>query len=130
MSIKLHPALLSLWLFSCCTCNAEGDSVGEAQQQAQATEFGIFFGGAASQFDLCVEKGFLPRPERSAESQANSFIAASEKAMSSEAMTPFVRKGWDRAKQKLHEPEFAVTKEKCEFIAAQWQKNVTMMNLR
>ncbi|HEY6619835.1 MAG TPA: hypothetical protein VIY68_09840, partial [Steroidobacteraceae bacterium] len=29
------------------------------QAQAQARQFGIFFGGTASQYDLCVKKGFL-----------------------------------------------------------------------
>ena len=40
---------------------------------AQARQFGIFFGGTASQYDLCVKKGFLPKGNQSAEEIAKSF---------------------------------------------------------
>ena len=130
MATTARQFLISLLIFSSFAGHAEGDSAKEDQQQIQAMIFGMYLGGAASQFDMCVEKGYLPSPERSAESQANSFIAASEQAMHSQAMTPFVRKGWDKVKQKIHEPDFELTKEKCDFIGTQWQKNVTMLKLK
>ncbi len=43
-------------------------------EQAQARQFGIFFGGTASQYDLCVKKGFLPKGDQSAEEIAKSFL--------------------------------------------------------
>jgi len=42
--------------------------------QAQARQFGIFFGGTASAYDLCVKKGFLPKGNQSAEEIAKSFL--------------------------------------------------------
>src|SRR5580698_3629387 len=44
------------------------------QAQAQARQFGIFFGGTASQYDLCAKKGFLPKGNQSAEEIAKSFL--------------------------------------------------------
>jgi hypothetical protein len=43
-------------------------------EQAQARQFGIYFGGMASQYDLCVKKGFLPKGDQSAEQTAKAIL--------------------------------------------------------
>ena len=48
------------------------DKLAQLQRGAQA--FGVFFGGMATQFDLCVKKGFLPKPKQSAEATAQSVL--------------------------------------------------------
>jgi hypothetical protein len=50
---------------------ARGES---STEQAQARQFGIYFGGMASQYDLCVRKGFLAKGDRSAEEVAKSIL--------------------------------------------------------
>ena len=49
-------------------------------EQAQARQLGIFFGGTASQYELCVKKGFLTRGSQSAEEIAASPQRADEDA--------------------------------------------------
>src|SRR5579863_7217986 len=46
--------------------------------QMEALQFGEYFGGAASMYDICVNKGLLPKGTTSAEQQAEAYIAAPE----------------------------------------------------
>src|SRR5580658_3396749 len=49
-------------------------SAASTSEQAQARQFGIYFGGMASQYDLCVKKGFLVKGNQSAEEAAKSIL--------------------------------------------------------
>ncbi|WP_342620826.1 hypothetical protein [Rhodoferax sp. GW822-FHT02A01] len=116
----------------CCTILAQENPSADQNQQylAQAASIGVYFGGTASQFDMCVDKGFLPPPKATAESQVNEYLAKPDRGKQELAMEPYFRKGWDMARQQLHEPGFAMTKERCDFIKSQWEKYVTMFSLR
>ena len=100
------------------------------RQQVQAMEIGLFFGGSASQYDECVNRGFIPPGPQKAEDQANVFIKASEQFTRDKEGFEFVQKGWDIAKQKLHEQSSEYWKNNCDAIAKQWNKYVEMLKLR
>jgi hypothetical protein len=89
---------------------------------AQAEEFGIFFGSAASQYDLCVSRGFIPKGPRSAQEDANSFLAEMERRTEDHAGVANARKGWELAKQEIDEHRADFTEKRCEDVQAQWIK--------
>lgn len=96
-------------------------------EQAQAMEFGIFFGGMASQYDLCVNKGLLPKGNQSAEAIAASIIAKMHELNKGTDQSSYVQQGWDVIKQEItkHAPDY--TREKCSWVGAEWQKMVNRM---
>jgi hypothetical protein len=67
--------------------------------QAQARQFGIYFGGTASQYDLCVKKGFLPKGNQSAEDIAKSFLEKTWTTNQGTDQSVYVQDGWDRMKK-------------------------------
>ena len=89
--------------------------------QAQARQFGIFFGGTASQYDLCVKKGFLPKGNQSAEEIAQAFL---EKTWTSHGadQAVFVQDGWNTMKKEISENESFYTQERCAPVGKQWTK--------
>ena len=90
-------------------------------EQAQARQFGIFFGGTATQYDLCVKKGFLPKGDRSAEEIAKSFM---EKTWTNQGadQSAYVMDGWNMMKKEISENESFYTQEKCVSVGKQWTK--------
>jgi hypothetical protein len=96
-------------------------------EQAQARQFGIYFGGMASQYDLCVKRGFLAKGDQSAEAAAKS-ILAKMRQMSKEAdQSAYVQEGWDAIKQEIAKHESEYTQEKCSSVAKEWEKMVATM---
>jgi hypothetical protein len=95
-------------------------------EQAQARQFGIYFGGTATQFDLCVKKGFLPKGDQNAEEIAKSFM---EKTWTSQGadQSAYVLDGWNMMKKEISENESFYTREKCAAVGKQWTKLLAAM---
>jgi hypothetical protein len=91
-------------------------------EQAQARQFGIFFGGTATQYDLCVKKGFLPKGDRSAEEIAKSFMEKSWATNQGADQSAYVLDGWNMMKKEISENESFYTQEKCAGVGKQWTK--------
>jgi hypothetical protein len=92
------------------------------QAQAQARQFGIFFGGTASQYDLCAKKGFLPKGNQSAEEIAKSFLEKTWAVNSAADESVYVQDGWDKMKREISENESFYTQQRCAAVGKQWTK--------
>jgi hypothetical protein len=92
------------------------------QAQAQARQFGIFFGGTASQYDLCVKKGFLAKGNQSAEQIAKSFLEKTWATNQSTDEAVYVQDGWDKMKKEISENESFYTQQRCAAVGKQWTK--------
>ena len=90
--------------------------------QAQARQFGIFFGGTASQYDLCVRKGFLPKGNQSAEEIAKSFMEKTWTMNQGTDQAAYVQDGWNMIKKEISENESFYTQERCASVGKQWTK--------
>ena len=92
------------------------------QAQAQARQFGIYFGGTASQYDLCVKKGFLPKGNQSAEEIAKSFLEKTWATNQGTDQSVYVQDGWNKMKKEISENESFYTQERCAAVGKQWTK--------
>jgi hypothetical protein len=92
------------------------------QAQAQARQFGIFFGGTASQYDLCVKKGFLPKGNQSAEEIAKSFLEKTWASNPGTDQSVYVQDGWNKMKKEISENESFYTQQRCAAVGKQWSK--------
>jgi hypothetical protein len=95
--------------------------------QAQARQFGIFFGGTASQYDLCVKKGFLPKGDQSAEEIAKAFIEKTWAAKQGTDQSVYVQDGWNTIKKEISENQSFYTQEQCASVGKQWTKLLAEM---
>jgi hypothetical protein len=95
--------------------------------QAQARQFGIFFGGTASQYDLCVKKGFLPKSNQSAEEIAKSFLEKTWTANQGTDQSVYVQDGWNMMKKEISENESFYTQGRCASVGKQWTKMLVVM---
>ena len=95
--------------------------------QAQARQFGIFFGGTASQYDLCVKKGFLPKGNQSAEEIAKLFLEKTWTTNQGTDQSVYVQDGWNTMKKEISENESFYTQEKCASAGKQWTKLLALM---
>ena len=96
-------------------------------QQAQARQFGIFFGGTASQYDLCVKKGFLPKGDQSAEEIAKAFMEKTWAANQGPDQSAYVQDGWNTIKKEISENESFYTQDVCASVGKQWTKLLVEM---
>jgi hypothetical protein len=92
------------------------------QKQAEARQFGIFLGGTASQYDLCVKKGFLPKGGQSAEDFAKATIENMRTHPTGPDQTAYIQEGWDTIKKEITDHESFFTQEKCNWVAKEWAK--------
>jgi hypothetical protein len=95
--------------------------------QAQARQFGMFFGGTASQYDLCVKKGFLPKGNQNAEEIAKSYMAKMWTTNQSTDQSVYVQDGWNVMKKEISENESFYTQETCASVGKQWTKLLAVM---
>jgi hypothetical protein len=95
--------------------------------QAQARQFGMFFGGTASQYDLCVKKGFLPKDSQSAEEIAKSFLEKTWTTNQGTDQSVYVQDGWNTIKKEISENESFYTREKCASVGKQWTKMLVVI---
>jgi hypothetical protein len=96
-------------------------------EQAQARQFGMFFGGTASQYDLCVKKGFLLKGNQSAEETAKSILEKMPLSSKGADEMIYVQAGWDAIKKEIQENESFFTQEKCTAVGKEWTKMMTTM---
>jgi hypothetical protein len=95
--------------------------------QAQARQFGIFFGGTASQYDLCVKKGFLPKGNQSAEEIAKAFLEKAWRTNQGTDQSVYVQDGWNKMKKEISENESFYTQERCASVGKQWTKMLVVI---
>lgn len=95
-----------------------------SNEQAQARQLGIYFGGMASQYDLCVRKGFLPKGDQSAEQIAKAALEKVRSLGKGPDQSVYVQDGWDTMKKEISEHESFYTKEKCSSVGKEWAKMV------
>jgi hypothetical protein len=95
--------------------------------QARARQFGIFLGGTASQYDLCVKKGFLPKDSQSAEDIAKAFLEKTWTTNQSTDESVFVQDGWNTMKKEIAENESFYTQQRCASVGKQWAKLLAVM---
>jgi hypothetical protein len=107
--------------------NDETEPTTNTTAQAQARQFGIFFGGTASQYDLCVKKGFLPKGDQSAEEIAKSFMEKTWATNPGADQSAYVQDGWNMMKKEISENESFYTQEKCASVGKQWTKMLAVM---
>jgi hypothetical protein len=120
---------LVLMGLGCATAFADdGPSAAQSTLQGQARQFGIFYGGTASQYDLCVKKGFLAKGDRSAEEMAKSML---DKVLQASNIGPdlsaYVQDGWDTMKQEVSQHESFYTQERCSGVGREWAKMIAAM---
>jgi opacity protein-like surface antigen len=95
--------------------------------QAQARQFGIYFGGTASQYDLCVKKSFLPKGNQSAEEIAKAFLEKTWTTNQGTDQSVYVQDGWNMMKKEISENESFYTQERCAAVGKQWTKLLAVM---
>jgi hypothetical protein len=98
-----------------------------SNEQAQARQLGIYFGGMASQYDLCVRKGFLVKGDRSAEEIAKSVFEKVRTLGKGPDQSAYVQEGWDTMKKEISEHESFYTREKCASVGKEWAKMVASL---
>jgi hypothetical protein len=98
-----------------------------SNEQAQARQLGIYFGGTASQRDLCVKKGFLAKGDQSAEEIAKTVLEKVRALSKGPDQSAYVQDGWDMMKKEISEHESFYTKEKCASVGKEWAKMLARM---
>lgn len=100
-----------------------------AQGQANAQEFGVFFGGMATQYDLCVKKGFLPKGKQSAEATAKLILQKMREFTPGPDQSAYVQEGWDLAKSEVAKHSSDYAREKCNsWVGKEWAKMLKTMH--
>ncbi|MGC2031972.1 MAG: hypothetical protein WA642_18275 [Steroidobacteraceae bacterium] len=108
----------------------DGPASASSTEQAQARQFGIYFGGMASQYDLCVKKGFLAKGDQSAEQTAKAILEKMRQFNKGTDQSAFVLEGWDAIKVEIAKHESEYTQVKCSGVATEWAKMVATMTPR
>src|SRR5580692_9413152 len=98
-----------------------------SSEQAQARQLGIFVGGTATQYDLCVKRGFLAKGDHSAEESAKLIFEKMRANNAGSDQSAFVQDGWDLIKKEISGNESFFTKEKCSWVGKEWLKILTTM---
>jgi hypothetical protein len=101
-----------------------------SSEQAQARQLGIFVGGTATQYDLCVKKGFLPKGDQSAEQTAKSIFEKMRESRVGPDQSAYVQEGWNMMKKEILEHEEFFSKEKCSWAGKEWAKIVATMGAK
>lgn len=119
---KLLSLGLIMWSSAANAQNAPA-TANATQDQGQARQFGILVGGTATQYDLCVQKGFLAKSDQSAEETAKSIFQTMH-ANGGPDQSAYVQEGWDMIKKEISAHESFYTQEKCTGVAKEWAKIV------
>ena len=86
----------------------------------------MLVGGTATQYDLCVKKGFLATSDQSAEETAKSFFEKMP-AGGGPDQSAYVQEGWDMMKKEVSAHESFYTQQKCAGVGKEWAKIVATM---
>src|SRR5580700_7247824 len=102
---RMKHAMMMLGLIVAMSRAAVADDVpataAASTEQAQARQFGIYFGGMASQYDLCVKKGLLAKGDQSAEQIAKAILEKMRQFDKGTDQSAFVQEGWDAIKLEI-----------------------------
>ena len=98
-----------------------------SNEQAQARQLGIYFGGTATQFDLCVKKGFLAKGDQSAEESAKLVLEKVRALSKGPDQSAYVQDGWDMIRKEISDHESFYTREKCTAVGKEWAKILATM---
>jgi hypothetical protein len=116
--------LLSLGLIMWgSAANAQNAVATQAQGQARA--LGMLVGGTATQYDLCVKKGFL-KSNQSAEETAKAFFEKI-RANGGPDQSAYAQEGWDTIAKEISDHESFYTQEKCAGVGKEWAKITATM---
>jgi hypothetical protein len=97
-------------------------------EQGEARQLGVFLGGTASQYDLCVKKGFLPKGSQSAEETAKSILDKTRISSQGRDLSPYVQDGWDMMKKEINDNQSFFTQEKCNSVGKEWARLLVAMH--
>jgi hypothetical protein len=106
--------------------NAQSAPATATQAQGQARQLGILVGGTATQYDLCLKKGFVAKSDQSAEEIAKSFFEKM-RIDGGPDQSAYVQEGWDMIKKEISEHESFYTQEKCAGVGKEWAKITATM---
>jgi hypothetical protein len=123
---KLLSLGLIIWGSAANAQNAPATAT-PTQDQGQARQFGILVGGTATQYDLCVKKGFLARSDQSAEETAKSIFEKMRTSNNGPDQSAYMQEGWDMMKKEITEHESFYTQEKCAGVGKEWAKIMATM---
>jgi hypothetical protein len=122
---KLLSLGLIIWSSAANAQNAPATATA-TQDQGEARQFGILVGGTATQYDLCVKKGFLPKTDQSAEETAKS-IFEKMSAKGGPDQSAFVKEGWDMMKKEVFAHESFYTQDRCTGVGKEWARIMATM---
>jgi hypothetical protein len=122
---KLLSLGLIIWGSAANAQNAPGTSTA-TQDQGEARQVGILVGGTATQYDLCVKKGFLANSDQNAEETAKS-IFEKMRANGGPDQSAHIQEGWDMMKKEISAHESFYTQAKCTGVGKEWAKIVATM---
>ena len=105
---------------------ANAQNATATQEQGQARQLGILVGGTATQYDLCIKKGFVAKSDQSAEEIAKAFFDKM-RASGGPDQSAFVQEGWDMMKKEISAHESFYTQEKCAGVGKEWAKITATM---
>ncbi len=105
---------------------ANAQNATATQEQGQARQLGILVGGTATQYDLCIKKGFIAKSDQSAEEIAKAFFDKM-RASGGPDQSAFVQEGWDMMKKEISAHESFYTQEKCAGVGKEWAKITATM---
>src|SRR5271165_800923 len=116
--LSMNKVLLALALIFAASAAAHANEPAAAlsTEQAQARQLGMFIGGTATQYDLCVKKGFLAKGDQNAEATTKSIFEKMQATRIGPDQSAFVQEGWDTMKQEIAEHEAFFTREKCSWV--------------
>jgi len=127
----MHKVLLNSVLIVAGSAAALADSASPGAalttEQAQARQLGIFVGGTATEYDLCVRKGFLAKADPGAEDAAKQIFENMRASRIGPDQSAYVQEGWDMMKKQISGNESFFTREKCSWVGKEWAKIVATM---
>jgi hypothetical protein len=106
--------------------NAQNAPATATQDQGQARQLGILVGGTATQYDLCVQKGFLAKGNQSAEEIAAAFFDKM-RANGGPDQSAYIQEGWDMIKKEISQHQSFYTQDKCVGVGKEWAKITATM---
>jgi hypothetical protein len=127
-SIRLLLVFGALLVGSAQAANVVRPSHSPDTKDARAIEFGMFLGGTATQYDLCVSRGFAPQTRPSAEGLVNRFLQAMEQHTHDAVGVAQARQGWRRMKQEIGEHAADFTRERCAVVIADWKRMLPIVS--
>jgi hypothetical protein len=106
--------------------NAQNATASATQAQGEARQLGMLVGGTATEYDLCVKKGFLAKSNQSAEETARAFFEQM-RASGAADQSSYVQEGWDTISREISAHESFYTQEKCVGVGKEWAKITATM---